>query len=493
MIHEHRHRHYARDAFGAFRRTRAHRRASERHPGLPAHAPDVGGRPGEHAPSGRAFELCRKFPRHRYVRRARAPQVARRCGQQSQQRGQHSRPVPQQGGVIGRQTDPVSAQLSPEIFRFRIVVMAHQRGGLVGDAITGEQHQREGERVLRSAGRRARSHSDVKAADARQRLPPEGHVAASAERRQREQGALLVVPGEDSRRETAALAVPAGELEPLLNLGVQPGRQDHARNTADVIAAGEPARDPGQPMAVGFLIVVEEGDNVAGCGGYPGVAGPGKATPSFHDIAVLRSTLPSLNQIPDGIAGRSVVHYDDLEAGILLPVEVAQARLQPVRPVAGAYDDTDERGRGQHVTAAAQERPRGRIGRQSPAGQRAGLGQAGRGEPVSHRFTQFRPEQRGELSGSQPGRIQPDDARADRLAVQPPEHPRAVVLPVVAHGGQRFGKLYLHHQGRGEPVTHVRHGPVVGRRWPRRAHVTSSRLSAVNITGFFSTRSRNRA
>ena len=78
----------------------------------------------------------------------RAPQVARRGGQQPQQRGQHSRPVPQQGGVIGRQADAVPAQLPPEIFRFRVVVMAHQRGGLVGDAITGKQHQREGERVL---------------------------------------------------------------------------------------------------------------------------------------------------------------------------------------------------------------------------------------------------------------------------------------------------------------------------------------------------------
>ena len=258
--------------------------------------------------------------------------------------------------------------------------------------------------------------------------------------------------------------MPAGALEPLLNRGVQPGRQDHARDTADVVAAGEPARDPGQPMAVGFLVVVEEGDDVAGCGGYPGVAGPGKATPWFDDIAVLRSARPGLDQIPDGIAGRSVVHHDDLEAGILLPVEVAQARLQPVRPVTGAYDNADKRGRGQHLTAAAQERPRCRIGRQSPAGQRAGLGQARRGEPVRHRFAQFRPEQRGELTGSQPGRIQPDDARADRLAVQPPEHPRAAVLPVVAHRRQRFGKFHVHHQGRGEPVTHVRPAPVVATR-----------------------------
>ena len=141
-----------------------------------------------------------------------------------------------------------------------------------------------------------------------------------------------------------------------------------------------------------------------------------------------------------------------------------------------------KRGRGQHVTAVAQERPLRRIGRKSPAGERAGRGQASRGEPVRHRFAQVRPEQRGELPGSHPGRIQPDDARADRLAVQPPEHPRAVVTPVVAHRRQRFGKFHLHDQGRREPVTQIRPGPVVGRHGRRRAHLTSSRRSAGGLT-----------
>jgi hypothetical protein len=273
--------------------------------------------------------------------------------------------------------------------------------------------------------------------------------------------------------------VPAAQLEPLLNLGVQPGGHDHAGDTADVIAAGKTARDPGQPMTVGLLVIVEEGDDVAGRAGDPGVARPGQAAPSFRDIAVTR---PALHQIPDGIAGRSIVHHDDLEAGILLPVEVTQARLQPVRPIAGAYDDADRRRRGQHVTAVEQKRPLRRIGRESPAGQRAGRGQASRGKPVRHRFAQVRPEQSGELPGSHPGRIQPDDARADRFAVQSAEHPRAVVTPVVAHRRQRFGQLYLHDQGRREPVTQIRPGPVVGGHGRRRAHLTSSRRSTGDLT-----------
>ena len=74
--------------------------------------------------------------------------------------------------------------------------------------------------------------------------------------------------------------MPAELLEPLLRRGVQPGRQDHAGDTPDVGAPGEPARQPGQPVPVGFLVVVEEGDDLAGRGGDPGVAGPGQPGPA---------------------------------------------------------------------------------------------------------------------------------------------------------------------------------------------------------------------
>ena len=119
----------------------------------------------------------------------------------------------------------------------------------------------------------------------------------------------------------------------------------------------------------------------------------------------------------------------------------------PLRPVAGRDNDADERGCGQHCLTPAQERPRGGVHFQSRAAQSAGLGKPGRGEALRDRFADFRPEQRAELIRVQPLRIQLGDAHADRLGMQPRQHPHPPVLPVVGDGGQRFGKLHVHHPG----------------------------------------------
>jgi hypothetical protein len=78
--------------------------------------------------------------------------------------------------------------------------------------------------------------------------------------------------------------VATGLLEQLLSRGVQPGGKDHASDTPDVIPPGEPAGEPGQPVAVRFFVVVEEGDDLAIRGGRPGVAGPGQSALSLEDV-----------------------------------------------------------------------------------------------------------------------------------------------------------------------------------------------------------------
>ena len=79
--------------------------------------------------------------------------------------------------------------------------------------------------------------------------------------------------------------MPAELLEQLLRLGVQPSGKDHAGDTPNVITLGEAAREPGQPVTVRFLVIVEEGNDLAGRGGYTGVAGPHHPRPRFQDVA----------------------------------------------------------------------------------------------------------------------------------------------------------------------------------------------------------------
>src|ERR1017187_890309 len=154
------------------------------------------------------------------------------------------------------------------------MVMPHQRPRLIGNAVPGQQDQRQRKGVLAGQGRSPGPERNVEAPDASKRLPAEGHVGAYPERRQWVQRALRAMAGENGRREAAILAMPAELLEQLLCLSVKASRKDQAGNTRDVITPSETRRQPGQPVTVGFLVIVEEGNDLAGRGGRPGVAGP---------------------------------------------------------------------------------------------------------------------------------------------------------------------------------------------------------------------------
>ena len=130
----------------------------------------------------------------------------------------------------------------------------------------------------------------------------------------------------------------------------------------------------------------------------PRVARPGHPGTRFvHAPEDRRSRAPGIDQFRDPARARRVVHDHDLEAGVLLQTEQAQAVLQLVRAVPGAHHDADERGAGQHGPAAPQERPAGRVGRQASPGQPPGCGQPGRLEPVGDRRPEILPEQRSQL------------------------------------------------------------------------------------------------
>jgi hypothetical protein len=75
---------------------------------------------------------------------------------------------------------------------------------------------------------------------------------------------LRALRGEDNRRKAAALAMPSELLKQLLCLSVKSCRKDHARNTGNIGALRETASEPEQPLAVRFLIIVEEGDYFTG-------------------------------------------------------------------------------------------------------------------------------------------------------------------------------------------------------------------------------------
>jgi hypothetical protein len=75
---------------------------------------------------------------------------------------------------------------------------------------------------------------------------------------------LRALRGEDNRRKAAALAMPSELLKQLLCLSVKSCRKDHARNTGNISALRETASEPSQPLAIGFLIVVKEGDYLTG-------------------------------------------------------------------------------------------------------------------------------------------------------------------------------------------------------------------------------------
>src|ERR1700733_15774671 len=86
--------------------------------------------------------------------------------------------------------------------------------------------------------------------DGVERRPPEGHVGAHAERRQRPERALRPGLGEGLPNEATALAVAANLLKQVLNRVVQPSGKDYARDTTDSLPLGEGARDASQPVLV---------------------------------------------------------------------------------------------------------------------------------------------------------------------------------------------------------------------------------------------------
>src|ERR1700733_4875741 len=108
--------------------------------------------------------------------------------------------------------------------------------------------------------------------DGVERRPPEGHVGAHAERRQRPERALRPGLGEGLPDEATALAVAANLFKQVLNRVIQPGGKDYARDTADSFLLGEGARYAGQPVLIRLVVIVEEGDDVARRGGDARVA-----------------------------------------------------------------------------------------------------------------------------------------------------------------------------------------------------------------------------
>src|ERR1017187_9790781 len=173
-------------------------------------------------------------------------------------------------------------------------------------------------------------------------------------------------------------------------------------------------------MTIGLLVVVDERDDLPRGGGYPRVTGPGQPGPRFDDIAVGHRARPLLPHLPDhrtdGIAGRGVVHYDNLEPRVFLRLELTQAVSQLFGPVARADDHADQWGLRQHLAATSQERPYRLVSRQPVAGKRAWCGHPGGQEPFGHRLPQFRPEQRAELGWGQPVLAKPNDATANGFA-----------------------------------------------------------------------------
>ena len=359
--------------------------------------------------------------------------------------------MPQQGQVVGGQAGVVAAQLAGQPGHVVAVVVAGQRRGLVGDPVPRQQEHGQGERVLRGVRGRPGAQGDVETADPRQGLPPESHVRPDPERRQRVERALRAMARERGRRETAALAVAAELLEQLLGGSVQAGRQDHAADAADIRSTREAAGQPGQPVPVGFLIIIEERDDVAGRRRDPGVARPRQPGTRFvHAPEDRRSRVLGIDQFRDPARARRVVYDHDLEAGVLLLTEQAQAVLQLVRAVPGAHHDADERGAGQHGPAAPQERPAGRVGRQASPGQPPGCGEPGRFEPVRDRRPEIFPEQRSQLVRGKVPSFESDDARPHRLGMQPAGHPGAPV-PGGRQGRQRGGQFHVHHESGPEP------------------------------------------
>jgi len=240
---------------------------------LPAYAPGVGHGPHQHRPAFPPVEPGQKV-RRRGAPEVRLPQIADPGRCQPQEFGEHAGPVPQQGRVVSGQAGAVPLHLVAETVEVPPVVVAHQCRRLVCEAVSGQHHHGHGEQVRASAGRRSRSQGDVETAYALKRLPPESHARAGAERGYRVERALRALAGEGGLREAVALAESAELFVQHLRRSLQPGRKHQARDAPDVVTAGEPAGEPGQPVAVRLGVIGAERYDFAGRDGQPGIIRP---------------------------------------------------------------------------------------------------------------------------------------------------------------------------------------------------------------------------
>jgi hypothetical protein len=274
---------------------------------------------------------------------------------------------------------------------------------------------------------------------------------------------------ENSAGAAPARTVAAQLLEEFLRGGVEAGRDDQAADTADVVTAAKARRQPGQPVPVGLLVVVQERDDAAGGGRDPGVAGPGQPGPGLGHVAHRRAARAGQGQVPDGAVGGGVVHYDNLERRVLLLAEGLQAGPEPGRAAAGAHHGADEWGRVERGGAAPQERPGGGVRPQAGPGEPGRHRPARRREPGRDLLTDPGPQECAELVRGQPSRPERDHAHPGRLGVQPAEDPGPPGPPGAADGRQRRGQFGVKHQDRRGPAG-ARPGPVLAGGLQRRSH-----------------------
>jgi hypothetical protein len=233
--------------------------------------------------------------------------------------------MPKDRSVVGSQANAVPVQLPTEAIHVTTVMVTHQCGGLIGDAVPGQQCQCESQCLGPGQAWRTGTECYIEATDACEHPPAEGHVGTDAEWRQWVERVLRAVPGKRGRLKSPTLGVPSELLKQLLRRGVQAGGDDRAGDTADVGAPGEAAREPGKPMIVRFVVIIEEGDDFAGRGGYTCVAGPREPGPRLRNVMVPNTTLPGFDQGPDGVSGRNILDDHDLEVRIHLLVKLPQA------------------------------------------------------------------------------------------------------------------------------------------------------------------------
>ncbi len=204
---------------------------------------------------------------------------------------------------------------------------------------------------------------------------------------------------EDGPGEAAPLAVPAKFLEPLLGRRVQPGGQDDAADAPDVAPPAEPRREPGQPVPVGLVIVVEVGDDLAGRRGRSRVAGPGQPRPRLPDVAERSPGQPAPTRVrTSSVAGALSTTRTSKRGYSCCPTRRRQrascsgrSRVQITTLKKGAVASARR--------AILEERPGTGPGDQPRRGERGGRGQSRAGEAGHDRLADLRPHCGGQVTG----------------------------------------------------------------------------------------------